>query len=86
MSNRYEVILPWSDDKTREGFTLQSADLRDTRTGDTFREGAYRVVNAETGKPAVRGKGGTVPFKGESAWSDGERMLNDLAWAARYAR
>jgi hypothetical protein len=85
-NNRYQVILPWSDNTTQDGFTLQCADLRDTRNGDTFRDGAFRVVVTATGKPAKVGKGGTVPFKGESAWSDGERLLSDLAWAERYTR
>lgn len=81
--SRYTVVLPWSNESFQGSFALQVADLLDNQTGRTHIEGAYRVVNAATGKPVKQGKGGTVPFKGESAWSDGARLLRDLVFAER---
>lgn len=84
---RYTVTGEWSTDRHSPAgagtVTLQSADLLDTRNGQVYREGAYRVL--VDGK-AVRGKGGTVPFKGESAWSAGERLYSDLLTKAMYGR
>jgi len=83
--SRYRVISSW-DDETRFGsFVTQSAMIKDAVSGHTYVEGAFRVVNAQ-GKPAKIGKGGTVPFYGESAWSDAERLAQDLALAEAYAR
>jgi len=83
---RYTVTPPWALSRTIWPFAIEVADLVDTRTGRTYVDGAYRVVVAETGKPAVRGKGGTVPFKGETAWSDAERLATDLMFAERHVR
>ncbi len=85
MKNRYEVVGPWDSEARHGSFVLQSAQIRDKVNGRLYAEGAYRVIDGRTGKPAKIGKGGTVPFYGESAWSDGERLLNDLAVAERYA-
>lgn len=82
--SRYTVSSPWSDDTPFPPFVVQSADIVDTKTGDTFREGASRVVDTRTGK-AVRGKGGTTPFFGESAWSAADRLASDLALKVRYS-
>ena len=64
--------------------TVEVADLLDKVTGRTYVDGTQRVVDSH-GKP-VKGKGGTSPFAGESAWSDAERLLRDLAFAERWAR
>ena len=81
--SRYKVSSPWTiDDESYAPFVVESADIVDTRNGDVFRDGAIRVVVA--GKPALRGKGGTVPFYGECAWSDARRLAGDLALAERY--
>lgn len=82
---RYKVHSAWSDETTTGRFTVQAADALDTRTGHVYRDGAYRVVDTETGKPAKRGKGGTVPFYGETAWNDSRRLAEDLVWAERRA-
>lgn len=86
MSSRYKVTGPWGSDKQVGSFLIQSADITDQHNGDRYRDGAFRVVNVGDGKPAVKGKGGTVPFYGESAWSAAERLAGDLALAERYGR
>jgi len=83
--SRYKVTGTWSDhDSTYFPFIIQTADIVDTKTNDSYRDGAYRVV--VDGKPAKRGKGGTVPFYGESAWMGAERLASDLLIAERYVR
>lgn len=99
MSNRYEVLKDtWEndnhddepyvyhtyDDETGETtvhtIQVQSATLRDTRTGTEYRQGAYRILH--DGKP-IKGKGGTHPFIGETAWSDCSRAFGDKCWEIR---
>lgn len=98
--SRYTVISPWRDtcdphevgrfdealgDYVVDTFVIQAADIKDTKSsmGTTYRQGAFRVL--KNGKPIVRGKGGTVPFYGELAWADAERLFNDNLFAARRA-
>lgn len=87
--SRYKVSSDWSPAlQSREfyaPFLIEEAHIVDTRTGQEFVCGARRVVDTRTGKPAKTGKGGTVPFFGESAWSDAERLASDLALKVRYA-
>jgi len=80
---RYKVQGSWVNDADifGESVVVQYADLLDTRNGDIFRQGAFRVL--VDGKP-VKGKGGSIPFFGETAWSDAERLARDLYFAARY--
>lgn len=85
MSNRYEVTSAWTAESLFGSFLVQTADLTDTRNGNVYTYGAYRIVDTRTGKPAIRGKGGTVPFKGECAWMDAERLASDLALKERYS-
>lgn len=84
-TQRYSVVLPWNTDRTVGTVTIEVADLFDKRSGRTYQDGAQRVLDPTTGKP-VKGKGGTSPFAGETAWSDAERLAWDLEFAARYAR
>lgn len=85
MSNRYKVTGEWSTYRTTFApFIIESADLVDTRSGHVYQDGAMRVT--VDGKPAVRGKGGTTPFKGETAWSDADRLASDLVINERYVR
>ena len=85
--SRYRVSGEWGAETRRRDFFLQSADLLDTQTNTVYRDGAYRVVDARDGmKPAKRGKGGTVPFKGEFAWADGQRLMNDLYFEREMGR
>jgi hypothetical protein len=77
--SRYRTVTDWADDYQVGDYTVQVADIVDTRTGRTYGDGAWRIVRTDTRKPAVRGKGGTVPFYGETAWSDVERLVGDLA-------
>lgn len=79
-------IRSWSTERSVriEGFVieLQSTDLLDTRTGVVYADGAYRVL--VSGK-TFAGKGSSVPFKGETAWSDGARLYDDECTRARWA-
>ena len=84
MKMRHKIVSPWTLSKSEGSFSIQVADIIDQRNGRTYVEGAHRVVDANL-KPAKIGKGGTVPFIGESAWSDAERLLRDLALAERWA-
>lgn len=86
--SRYKVEGSWHDRDYQpyEGFIIQHADARDTKIGTLYWSGAYRVLDAETRKPAKRGKGGTVPFYGETAWNDAERLASDLYFDRRFAR
>lgn len=91
---RYIVVSAWHEEKAasagEQRFSLQAADIKDTKGGGHFTGGAYRVcvgsVGQDNPRPFKQGKGGTVPFYGESAWSDGERLFSDLVTAARFAR
>jgi hypothetical protein len=84
---RYKVCSEWSEERASSvsgrRFSLQSADITDTKNGTVYRQGAYRVC--EGLRPAKVGKGGTVPFYGELAWAAGERLFGDLVSAVRYA-
>jgi len=87
MSNRYKVTGAWSPaDTAYLPFVIEEADMTDTRNGHLYIAGANRVIDHRTGKPAKTGKGGTVPFKGETAWMDAARLAGDLLTAERYAR
>lgn len=86
MTQRYEVIGPWDSESQFGEYLVQSAQIRDKRTGATYAEGAFRVVLTTTGKPAKTGKGGTVPFYGEMAWADAERLANDLHLKEMFGR
>lgn len=86
---RYKVSSEWTKAYSAldyGNFEIQEADIVDTHDGKTYRDGARRVVDVRTGKPAVRGKGGTTPFFGEMAWADSERLAYDLEVKERYAR
>lgn len=86
--SRYVVHGEWRrvDDDAGLQFFVQCADALDKRTGDVWPDGAYRVVDSRTGRPAVRGKGGTHPFYGETAWSDALRLATDLYFDWRLTR
>ena len=82
--SRYKVTGEWTVDGClgpRDMFFVQFAEATDTKNGDVYQAGAYRVVDAN-GKPAVKGKGGTVPFYGESAWSYAASLSRDLTFKA----
>lgn len=82
---RYKVTGPWGGIAKHGSLYIQEADITDTRTGTVYQGGAQRVVDARLDmKPAVRGKGGTVPFYGECAWMDAERLAQDLALKEAY--
>ena len=81
--SRYTVHAPWEREATFWPFAVEVAAMTDNVTGTVYRNGAYRVTDVRTDKPARRGKGGTVPFKGETAWSDADRLAQDLMFAAR---
>ena len=93
--SRYSVCSGWTKEETYEVhvydedkdatfahvYATEFADIKDSKNGDTFRNGAYRVT--KNGKPIKTGKGGTVPFYGEMAWADAARLFNDEVFAAR---
>jgi hypothetical protein len=86
---RYKVSSEWTKAHTGleyGNFIVQEADIIEVSSGRTYRDGARRVIDKRTGKPAVRGKGGTVPFFGEMAWANSERLASDLYMKERYAR
>jgi hypothetical protein len=88
---RYKVSSPWTFSNISFGdFHVQEADITDTKTGDVFRDGASRVVDCshpdERLHRAVKGKGGTTPFFGESAWSDAQRLASDLYYKREFDR
>lgn len=84
---RYKVVGNWNQGRTAsvsgEVFMIESADIIDTKNGTRYEDGAYRVLR--NGKAVKQGKGGTVPFYGEMAWADAERLFSDVVLAARYA-
>ena len=73
-SNRYQIDGPWHyGGALLEGpYLKQHATLLDKRTGTRWAEGAWRVVDARNGRRV-----GPV-FKGETAWSDADRLGLDL--------
>lgn len=92
MSGRYVVCSDWrsqgdtgvcSFDDRWVSVVTEVADVRDTRGGRVYRSGAWRVV---IDGHLVRGKGGSVPFIGETAWMHAERLAGDIATAIRYGR
>lgn len=83
--SRYKVCSEWSDSiewPEDHGVKVQFADIVDTKSSTKviYHSGAYRVL--VDGKP-VKGKGGTVPFYGELAWAQAQRLYFDLMFAAR---
>lgn len=78
---RKSVRSEWTTLNTEGDFAKQVADATDGIR--TYEQGCYRIIRLSTGKPAVRGKGGSVPFIGETAWSAAERLLTDLSWKER---
>lgn len=70
---------------------VQMADVK--QDGDTFIwcGGAYRIMrhtfdedgNVISTKPYKVGKGGTVPWIGESAWADAARTFSDEVFKVR---
>lgn len=81
MSARYKIDGPWDTqtvETLRDGVTMarQTADLRDTRTGALYGDGAHRVTVDGKAVP-----GGT--FKGESAWNAADRLALDIEFAVR---
>jgi hypothetical protein len=83
---RYRVQGEWHDDQVVGEFITQYADALDHKTGTVYTQGAYRVVRRGDRSPAVRGKGGSVPFWGEMAWSQSWNLADDLETKRRYGR
>lgn len=86
-----EPIVVSDSDYERHIVVIQVADIIDTQNGQTYRDGAFRVVTAlaDDGaklKPFKTGKGGTVPHFGESAWSAAGRDFDDLVNSLRFGR
>ena len=92
---RYEVCSSWlldhdyehEADGVRTLVVVETADLRDKRTGDLFREGAWRVrfarvVASATVKPPYK----TKTWFGETAWDHAQRYALDSLHALRLGR
>lgn len=79
---RYKATGGWTIQEEWSQVMIETSDALDTKTGTVYRDGAYRVL--VDGKP-IRGKGGTVPFFGEMAWADAQRLVDDLWWERRLA-
>lgn len=61
--------------------TLSIGELTDTRTGRTYPDGAHKVTLSRTARDlGFKSK----TFKGETAWSDAERLIRDVQTAVRY--
>ncbi len=97
MSKRYEITSEWrqtksgnvqSDDWTSDNpivtVTEEVADIRSTRDGWEYRDGAYRVraFYTLTGKAHTRSR----TFYGESAWSNSARQYGDIVNAVQFSR
>lgn len=89
----YETFNNDTGEATTHIVAVQVADITDQTNGRVYSNGAYRVVKASNAdgspipvaalKPIKAGKGGTVPFYGESAWSDAARLFHDEVFAGR---
>jgi hypothetical protein len=87
---RYMILPDWSvestttiDDGETKGavITVETASLKDTRSGHVYAQGAYRVrVRCEPTRPD---QPRTRTFKGETAWSQAERYAEDTRWYFR---
>lgn len=69
-------VSDWRDvtiDVHEHAVKVEAGTLR--YQGHDWREGAWRVTDKHTGKRKV--------FYGESAWSDAERLADDLVFEAR---
>lgn len=63
--------------------TLSIGELTDTRTGHVYPDGAHTVTLSRTARDlGFRSK----TFKGDTAWSNAERLIYDVQIAARYRR
>lgn len=83
---RFKAVGSWDAVEKHGSFFVQEADALDTKTGTVFSGGASRVVDARNEMKPVRGKGGTMPFLGETAWGDARRLASDLALEEMYGR
>jgi len=81
--SRYVITGTWDEsisyDEAGSTITIETADLRDTRSGAVYTQGAYRVRIKSTVEGAPR----TKTFKGETAWSASERYAEDARWFFR---
>jgi hypothetical protein len=94
MRNRYETITPWvtidtedviswngfSGDQTTVTVVLEAADIRDTKNGDEYSYGCYRVRSfySDTGKSFQR----TRRFYGETARNSAVGLVDDISFKA----
>lgn len=61
--------------------TLSIGELTDTRTGRVYPDGAHKVILTRSARDlGFRSK----TFKGETAWSDAERLIHDVQIADRW--
>ncbi len=75
---RYTIdASTWSTEAIEYALKWESATLVDTRNGNRYRDGAHRVLRA--GKILKT-------FRGETAWSDAQRLFHDEILKDRYAR
>jgi len=87
---RYSFSTPWVEYRSTEvaeygatpvTISLESAQLTDNVTLTRYSDGGHRVrINGKAPK------GTKHTFKGESAWSDAERLYRDLVFSTRRAQ
>ena len=93
-SQRYEIVSAWhqvdrfspseslfATTETSQVLAVREvADIRDTVGGRIYTDGAYRVkAKYGDGKSYRR----TKTFYGEVAWSDSQRMFDDIVWEVK---
>ena len=88
--SRYAIVGAWSHESTvyaedssgtAYAVRIDTATLRDTRTNNDYREGAWKV-SVTPRHASTRAK----TFRGESAWSNATRYAGDAVTAIRYVR
>ena len=72
----WEVLASYPD-----GVEIEVADVIDTWSSRIYQDDARRV---RVDGHLVRGKGGSVPFIGETAWMDADRLASDIAVSLRH--
>ena len=80
-TRNFQQVETFRDHEGTIAATLQIGELVDTRTGNVYPDGAHKVTLPRH----VRDLGfRSKTFKGETAWSDAERLINDVLVAIRY--
>jgi hypothetical protein len=92
VSARYKVQGTWdvkdttpvedADFSPKGTVVTETADLLDTRTGNRYQQGAFRV---RVLRSKVKGLPRGATFMGETAWSRAEALHDDIVTALHFA-